>query len=215
MTGGKVYLVLKGRNCGIYSTWKDASRQVTGFKGAKHRAFPSEDEALLFWEEFKSREGILKDDVSSELVKNALPIEGRTLVYTDGSARDGKTGYGIVAIKSDGTRVTFSDSTPYETNNQAELYAILKTLESFPDEPLTICSDSTYTIDSLTFNICVWKKNGWKKSNGEDIKNRELIEKIFSYLEPRQNVKFEHVDAHSGILLNEMADGLANLGRAK
>lgn len=215
MTTTKVYLVTKGRKTGIFNSWKDASKQVIGYKGAQHRSFDSKEAAEKFWATIQEAQGETNSSSSPQHIRNALPVEGQVLIFTDGSACDGKTGYGIVAIKSDGTRITFSDATPYTTNNQAELFAILKSLQEFPDDALTIYSDSTYTIDSLTFNIYEWKENGWKKSNGKDIENRALIEKIFNNLEERGNVKFRHVDAHKGILLNELADQLAKDGRSK
>jgi ribonuclease HI len=41
----KFYVVWAGYEPGVYSTWADASAQVTGFPGAKFKAFSSEAEA--------------------------------------------------------------------------------------------------------------------------------------------------------------------------
>jgi len=73
-----------------------------------------------------------------------------------------------------------------------------------------------------------WRKNDWKNSSGEEVKNRDLVRRIRSELEKRENhskdssssigiksrtrPKFVHVKAHSGIHGNEMADQLAVRG---
>ncbi|KAH0612202.1 uncharacterized protein H6S33_010254 [Morchella sextelata] len=44
----KYYAVRTGFNPGIYTSWKDCLGQITGFKGAKFKSFPSEEEAQLF-----------------------------------------------------------------------------------------------------------------------------------------------------------------------
>lgn len=42
------YAVKIGKNPGIYRTWDECNREVTGFKGAKYKKFSSEREALEF-----------------------------------------------------------------------------------------------------------------------------------------------------------------------
>ena len=42
------YAVKVGRTIGIYRTWDECNREVTGFKGAKYKKFNSESEALAF-----------------------------------------------------------------------------------------------------------------------------------------------------------------------
>jgi hypothetical protein len=66
--------------------------------------------------------------------------------------------------------------------------------------------------------ISNWTRNGWKTSNGDPVKNSEIIRYISSCLRLRgmnkQKVLFEHVKGHSGEEGNEAADALANEGAA-
>ena len=48
MSKKKYYAVKVGKTPGIYFTWADCSAQVTGFKGAIYKSFPTIEEALRF-----------------------------------------------------------------------------------------------------------------------------------------------------------------------
>lgn len=97
------------------------------------------------------------------------------------------------------------------TNNKCELYAILKAFEIYFEcyerdtkniknkKNLIIFSDSKYIINSLTKWIFIWKKNNWKTSTGNEVKNRSLIEIIYYYINRYSkiiDIKFIHVKAH-------------------
>ena len=45
------YVVFKGRQPGIYESWRDCERQVVGFKGCKFRGFNTYAEALAAFHE--------------------------------------------------------------------------------------------------------------------------------------------------------------------
>ena len=55
--GPKFYGVACGREPGVYTTWDEASRQVTGMKGAVHKSFSSFDEAAA-WVQANSVGGV-------------------------------------------------------------------------------------------------------------------------------------------------------------
>jgi ribonuclease HI len=74
-----------------------------------------------------------------------------------------------------------------------------------------IRTDSNLLIRSITEWLPGWKRNGWKTSKGEDVKNRDLLEQI-DLLCQAINVTFTHVAGHSGIMGNERADELARQG---
>ena len=44
----KYYAVRKGRQTGVFETWEQCQRQVTGFSGAEFKSFPTKEEALRF-----------------------------------------------------------------------------------------------------------------------------------------------------------------------
>lgn len=108
-----------------------------------------------------------------------------------------------------------------QTNNRAELYAILAALDStssllslnrdFQYQPLHIKTDSKYCINCLTEWWKNWERNGWKTSDKKQVENKELIQKIIEEIRARPLgfVKFTYVEGHSGIFENEQADRLA------
>ncbi|KAI0765080.1 ribonuclease H-like domain-containing protein [Fomes fomentarius] len=144
------------------------------------------------------------------------------VVYTDGSCRgngkEGSTaGVGVWWGRDDPRNVS-ARCPGDQTNNRAELIAIIRVLETAPkDRPLEIRSDSEYSINSMNKWLPSWKKNGWRKPDGKLVKNADLIQYADLLLEERrsglkQSVVFTKVLAHSGIEGNEAADRLANEG---
>ncbi|WP_421777232.1 ribonuclease H family protein [Gardnerella sp. DNF01180P] len=97
------------------------------------------------------------------------------------------------------------------TNQIGELCAVLEALRAHPGrEPLTIESDSQYAINCATTWIHGWKKNGWKNSKNEPVKNAELIRAIDAEITKREGaVKFVWVKGHAGNEGNEKVDTLA------
>ncbi len=98
------------------------------------------------------------------------------------------------------------------TNQIGELCAVLEALRAHPgSEPLTIESDSQYAINCATTWIHGWKKNGWKNSKNEPVKNAELIRAIGEEITKRKGtVKFVWVKGHAGNAGNEKVDTLAH-----
>lgn len=98
------------------------------------------------------------------------------------------------------------------TNQIGELCAVLEALRAHPgSEPLTIESDSQYAINCATTWIHGWKKNGWKNSKNEPVKNAELIRAINAEITKREGaVKFVWVKGHAGNAGNEKVDTLAH-----
>ncbi|MCD4557918.1 ribonuclease H family protein [Schaalia sp. lx-100] len=99
------------------------------------------------------------------------------------------------------------------TNNLGELNAIRELLRAteaagLADQPLHILADSRYAIDVVTKWRHGWKKNGWKKSDKQPIKNLELIQDIDVLIAGR-TVEFTWVKGHAGHPLNEQADARA------
>ncbi|KAH9849667.1 ribonuclease H-like domain-containing protein [Lenzites betulinus] len=152
------------------------------------------------------------------------PADGQPwIAYTDGSSRDNgkpsaKAGVGVWWGEDDPRNI--SERCPGDqTNNRAELIAIIRVLETVPidEHPLVIKSDSQYSINCLNQWILGWKRHGWRLSNGKPVLNVPLIKYADVLLEERrefakQPVTLVKVLAHSGELGNEGADRLANTG---
>ncbi|MFD0704272.1 ribonuclease H [Alloscardovia venturai] len=96
------------------------------------------------------------------------------------------------------------------TNQIGELSAVLQCLREHPGSyPLIIETDSQYAINCSTKWIYGWKKNGWKNSKKEPVKNAELIKAIDAEIRSREgSVQFKWVKGHAGNFYNETVDDL-------
>lgn len=98
------------------------------------------------------------------------------------------------------------------TNNRAELQAVIEVLKAtaHTHEDLLILADSKYVINSVTKWMPVWRLKGWKKANGQDVLNRDLMEELWEQVDALEKsgrkLKFQWVKGHSNHELNEAAD---------
>ncbi len=132
-------------------------------------------------------------------------------IYTDGacSGNPGRGGYGVI-LSYMGKRKELSQGFELTTNNRMELLAAITGLEALK-EPCSVklWSDSKYLIDSVNKNwIVSWRKNGWKNSKKEPVKNRELFERLIELMKIHR-VEFCWVKGHDGNPENERCDTLA------
>ncbi len=187
----KYYAVLVGKVSGIYTSWEEAKEQIYKFPGAIYKSFVCLEDAQNFMN-------------SANIPKEIT--DKRFVAYTDGSyvAKDNSCGYGIVLISLNNIQYNYYGKVTLEkkTNNVAELYAIymlLSRISYIKNLKILIYTDSRYAICALTTPVT------------SSSKNLELIIDIKKLITP--GVEFQHVKAHAGNELNEMADKLANLGR--
>jgi ribonuclease HI len=86
----------------------------------------------------------------------------------------------------------------------------LEALEA-KDRPIQIFSDSQYTLNGITKGWArTWRRNSWKKSDGQPAKNADLWERLLNLVDTFPNLTFQWVRGHAGNRLNETADTLAN-----
>ena len=98
-----------------------------------------------------------------------------------------------------------------QTNNRAEyasaIYAIHQAdtiLDPLQTKTLIIYSDSMLLIDSLSKWIFNWKKNNWRKSDGKQVLNLDLLKELDTTIcingndcNGKRKVVFRHVKAHT------------------
>ncbi len=135
----------------------------------------------------------------------------KVIIYTDGacSGNPGPGGWGTILMYED-IKKEISGGKKDTTNNIMEITAVIEGLKllKYPCE-VSIYSDSAYVVNAFNQNwIENWKKNGWKNSKREDVKNRELWEEIEELLKPHE-VKFIKVKGHSDNEYNNRCDELA------
>ena len=109
---------------------------------------------------------------------------------------------------------------PRQTNQRAELMAIVRALDTVPkDRHVLICTDSQYSINCVTTWYVGWRKNGWKAASGKPVENRDIIENVLNRIEARSvrgvHTTFEWVKGHASDAGNIEADKLAVSGARK
>lgn len=131
-------------------------------------------------------------------------------IYTDGSCWPNPDGVGGWAYKVMSKESSYSDSggENFTTNNRMELMAIIMALESLPDNSnVEVHSDSKYCVNSVNHWIY-----GWVDKNFEDVKNADLMKRIYGLL-LNHKVKAFWVKGHNGHSDNEEVDKMAEEAR--
>ena len=135
-------------------------------------------------------------------------------IFTDGSClgNPGPGGWGVIIRTPDDEIVKLTGSENFTTNNQMELTAALQALKWLKShnkyKQAQIWTDSNYLKDGITKWIFSWKKNGWKNSKKEPVKNKDLWVEIDSY-NSLLDINWNWVKAHNGHPENEAVDKLA------
>ena len=131
-------------------------------------------------------------------------------IYTDGSCLENPGNGGWAAIIIDDEKKTqIKGSKKNTTNNQMELLAPIEALKKIPKgSEVQIFTDSKYVKSGITEWIHNWKKNGWKTSDKQPVKNKELWEEL-DLLANQFEISWNWVKAHSTDELNNEVDLIA------
>jgi len=155
-------------------------------------------------------------------VKTAEPSEQPIVAFTDGAAKGnpGPGGWGAVIVTPDGHVTELGGRSPLTTNNQMELTGPIEVLTRLRRTPgaLAMYADSTYVIRGIREWIWAWRKRNWKTTEGGDVLNRELWERLGALVAERGKtpIEWHYVRGHTGIPGNERVDEIATafaLGR--
>ena len=145
---------------------------------------------------------------------------GRIRIFTDGacSGNPGPGGWGAIVVAPDDAGVLrvkeMGGGQIQTTNNRMELLgaiAALKTVSTI-ELPVDLFTDSTYVIHGITRWVHGWKRNGWSKSGGGSVLNRDLWEALDGLNAERRKkgpVDWKYVRGHSGFPGNERVDQIA------
>ena len=188
---------------------------------------------------FNQQKQIVKND-NKPLEKKETKIIDKIDIFTDGSTinngkKNASGGFGVYFPDTRFHNISTKYTKEDVSNQKCELLAILKGLEYvfyyFKEKSkmvnVVIYTDSKYSIDCFTKYIKNWKSNGWKLRNNQQVKNRNLIEKIDYYIQQFNHIRFHHIYSHKHEPYNknsleyylwygnDMADKLANEGRLK
>jgi ribonuclease HI len=142
-------------------------------------------------------------------------------IFTDGacSGNPGPGGWAVLLnLKTDNK--TLSGGEKETTNNRMELTAVVNALEEVSlneykkYDDIEIHSDSAYVVHAVNLRwIRKWKLNGWKTAKNDDVKNRDLWERLdntmHALLSCKNTITFVKVKGHAGNTFNEIVDKLA------
>lgn len=138
------------------------------------------------------------------------------LLYTDGacSGNPGPGGWGyILKHPASGKEVEASGAELQTTNNRMELQAVIEGLRALRAPSIVdLTSDSQYVLKGLKEWIKGWKKNGWRTSGKQPVKNAELWRELDD-LAAAHEVRFHWIRGHNEHPENERADRLAVAAR--
>ena len=135
----------------------------------------------------------------------------KVTIYTDGacSGNPGPGGWGAILMYED-MKKEISGGNKDTTNNIMEITAVIEGLKllKYPCE-VEVYSDSAYVVNAFNQKwIEAWKKNGWKNTKKEDVKNKDLWEELDRLINIH-SVTFIKVKGHSDNFYNNRCDELA------
>jgi ribonuclease HI len=145
---------------------------------------------------------------------------GRIRIFTDGacSGNPGPGGWGAIVVAPGEAGVLrvkeLGGGQIQTTNNRMELLGAIAALKyvSSIELPVDLFTDSTYVIHGITRWVHGWKRNGWSKSGGGSVLNRDLWEALDALHAERRRkgpVEWKYVRGHSGNPGNERVDQIA------
>ncbi|KIW54375.1 hypothetical protein, variant 1 [Exophiala xenobiotica] len=172
-------------------------------------------------------DGTIIDRTEEEKVRTKMMIRemnppGMLRIYTDGSSlKNGqagaRAGVGVFFGPQDPKNVSEALKGSKQTNQRAELTAILRALNIAPlHREVTIYTDSKYSIDCVTNWYKNWRKNNWTNAKGKPVENKDLVVEIREKIEEREQFAkgtyFVWVKGHNDNAGNVAADRLAVAG---
>lgn len=118
-------------------------------------------------------------------------------------------GWGAILMFED-VKKEISGGKADTTNNVMEMTAVIEGLKllKYPCE-VEVYSDSAYVVNAFNQHwIDGWKRNGWKNSSKEEVKNKELWQMLDDLTHMHQ-VSFIKVKGHADNEFNNRCDELA------
>ena len=232
----KYYVVLEGRDPGVYTDWDGAdgaAAQVDGVSGALYKGFKNAHAARL-WLERNDRPDLVeelrgriqpsdREQASPQTLPPApahpgidrrtqeLLDGGKVVIYADGGAikNPGPGGYGAV-LRFGEHKKELSGGFRRTTNNRMELMGCIRALQSLKREcEVVLHSDSRYVVNGIEKGWAArWRAYGWKRNKEEMAKNVDLWAPLLELVE-RHEAQFRWVKGHAGNRDNERCDHLA------
>ena len=110
MAKKKIYAVRRGHKTGLFATWAECQKAVSGYSGAEFRGFTEKEEALAFLN--METTGNVSGDKAKEAAGIVEVPENMVIAYVDGSFEKsiGRYAFGCVILTPDGQEIRKSGS---------------------------------------------------------------------------------------------------------
>ncbi len=131
-------------------------------------------------------------------------------LFADGacSGNPGPGGWGVL-LRCRGNVREISGGDPQTTNNRMELSGVIAGLSALKKPcRVMVTTDSQYVKNGMTTWIRSWKKNGFRTSSGQPVKNEDLWREL-DRLAALHEITWHWVRGHDGHPENERVDFLA------
>lgn len=191
------YAVKNGRNPGIYSTWDECKREVTGFSGAVYKKFKTYEEAESFI-------GNIEEEIK---IKDIDELKDKEIIaYVDGSYRkeDHSYSYGVYLYSEDleekYSKRFFDEENAKSRNVSGELKGAIVAMK----RGVELGYKKMYLHYDYR-GIEDWALGNWKTN----LNLTREYKKTYDEVKDKMEVQFIKVDAHTGIYYNELVDKLA------
>lgn len=213
----KYYAIRKGLKQGIFESWDLCKQFTAGYSGAEYKSFSSLEDAQDYLNMVGLNEGqtvinenvkIEKDDVILNAIKALPNVPEDTLrVYVDGSF-DIKTfryAFGCVIITPQDDIIIESGIGEHE---------LAKTARNVAGELMGTMFAVKWAVEKGYKNIIIyydyegiakWYQKLWKAQSYCAVEYINFMDNFRSFIQ----IKFEKVEAHTGVPLNELADKMA------
>ncbi len=132
-------------------------------------------------------------------------------IITDGAClgNPGPGGWACI-LRYNAAKRELSGSEPHTTNNRMELTAAVRGLSTLKEPcQVEIVTDSEYMKNGITGWIHKWKRNGWKTSHKQPVRNQDLWEELDA-LTSKHKTHWVWTKGHASHEDNNRADALAS-----
>jgi ribonuclease HI len=138
------------------------------------------------------------------------------IIHTDGGCEGNPGPGGWAAVLRCGEQMReVSGGEPATTNNRMELQAAISALAALKEPcAVTLHTDSSYLRNGITQWLRGWKRNGWRTSTREPVKNEDLWKALDAAAAPHR-IEWRWLKGHAGHADNERCDQLAAAEMAK
>ena len=198
--GKKVYAVRKGRQTGLFDTWAECQKQISGYSGAEFKGFSNVEEAKLFLE------GKVQDAGDAAKQKKNMYDADTAVAYVDGSFDkvSGDFSYGMVILYQ-GEELKFSQK--IQDKDLAQMHNVAGEIKG-AEAAMRYALEHDYKKIVIYHDyegIAKWCSGAWQANKA----GTKAYKAYYDSVRGRLEVEFVKVKGHSGDRYNDMADALA------